>query len=303
MSGRERRDTDRPHEGSVRGELRQARAELRKAGVEVRVELGAADAEVREALREAMAEVRGAFREVFGAGHSREGEPRTVGLAATRLSRAERKELTRELLLDAAIEVFAQKGYHGASLDDVAEAAGFTKGAVYSNFTRKSDLFLALVDRESSRRGVALSRAIEAVDVTLLPDLAAAWLSRQEDESRDWDVLTVEFWLAAMRDATVRRALCAGRDEAMTELGALLDTKLAAAGARPGLTGRQIALILDALGTGLLMAQALEPDAGSAALFAATVRKLLADVPERLDTAAAPDVSVTSSAQEPDSSG
>jgi len=289
---------------------RTARDELREARAELRFELGAADVEVRESLREAIAEVRVALRDIFGSTEDREAEAsRPGGMAATRLSRAERKELTRELLLDAAIEVFAQKGYHGASLDDVAEAAGFTKGAVYSNFTRKSDLFLALVERESSRRGAALTRAIDAVDVALLPELAAAWLARQGDESRDWDVLTVEFWLAAMRDPSVRRALCAGRDEALTQLGELLDAKLAATGSRPGLTGRQIAAILDALGTGLLMAQALETDAASAELFAAAVRKLLADAPATSGAATPPAATPPAATppaargQGPDSSG
>jgi hypothetical protein len=115
-------------------------------------------------------------------------------------------------------------------------------------------------------------------------------------------VTTVEFWLAAMRDPTVRQALCAGRDEAVAALGDLLDAKLAAVGARPGLTGRQIAVILDALGTGLLMVQALEPDAASAELFAAAVRKLLADVPGA-SAAVAPAPNAASEGQGSHSSG
>ena len=101
------------------------------------------------------------------------GPDRACRSRARGLTRAERKELTRELLFDAAIEVFARKGYHGASLDDVAEAAGFTKGAVYSNFTRKSDLFRALLERESQRRGEGLRRrSSRRSPLALLPEVA-----------------------------------------------------------------------------------------------------------------------------------
>ena len=136
-----------------------------------------------------MAEVREAMRDVL-----RETNSRTTR-GSTRLTRAERKELTRELLFDAAIEVFARKGYHGASLDDVAEAAGFTKGAVYSNFTRKSDLFRALLERESRRRGEGLAEVIAAVPLALLPEVAGEWLRRPDNEQRDRDTLDLEFLL------------------------------------------------------------------------------------------------------------
>ena len=60
------------------------------------------------------------------------------------LTQERRRQLTREHLLAAAAQVFAERGFHGATLDEVARVAGFTKGAVYSNFASKDDLFLAL---------------------------------------------------------------------------------------------------------------------------------------------------------------
>ena len=59
--------------------------------------------------------------------------------------RAERKERTKVELIDAARSVFLRRGFHGASLDEIAEEAGYTKGAVYSNFDGKDDLFLAIL--------------------------------------------------------------------------------------------------------------------------------------------------------------
>ena len=96
------------------------------------------------------------------------------------MSRTQRKEMTRELLLDAAIDVFAEKGYDGASLDDVADAAGFTKGAVYSNFTRKSDLFRALLEREASRYDQAIALFEKA---SALPE--SQWPRMHEEDDVD----------------------------------------------------------------------------------------------------------------------
>src|SRR5437879_6422414 len=78
-----------------------------------------------------------------------------------------RRAMTREHLLAAAAEVFARRGYHGATLDEVAETAGFTKGAVYSNFTSKEDLFLALTQRREEQ-------LIAAFEAAARPDLDPA---------------------------------------------------------------------------------------------------------------------------------
>ena len=66
---------------------------------------------------------------------------------AERWTRERRLEHTRSLLLDAAEEVFAEKGFTTATLDDIAYAAGYTKGAIYKHFAAKEDLFLAVSDR------------------------------------------------------------------------------------------------------------------------------------------------------------
>jgi AcrR family transcriptional regulator len=261
-----------PGDDTIRGAADEIRRETRAAAAEIRIELGAARRETRAALREAMDEIGTALREVWGP------SPAAGPGAAARLSRAERKELTREMLLDAAIEVFAQKGYHGASLDDVAEAAGFTKGAVYSNFTRKSDLFRELLERETRRRNAALGAGMASVSLEALPEIGGEWLRRQAGEQRDWDVLTVEFWLAAVRDPGLSARLSHGRDEALDDFGGIIDQKLAEAGVDAGLSGRELAEVFDALGTGLLMSQYLDPNSDRADLFAKAARKLLAAV-------------------------
>src|SRR6478609_4630153 len=82
-----------------------------------------------------------------------------------RMTRAESKQQTRAAILAAAREVFARDGFHGATLDRVAEAAGFTKGAVYSAFDSKADLFLAVYEAH---------RAWRHTVATVIEDAAAA---------------------------------------------------------------------------------------------------------------------------------
>lgn len=65
-----------------------------------------------------------------------------------RLTQEERKQETRQLLLESAAKTFAQLGFHGASVDKIAEFAGFSKGAVYAHFQSKEELFLAILEQQ-----------------------------------------------------------------------------------------------------------------------------------------------------------
>jgi AcrR family transcriptional regulator len=68
-----------------------------------------------------------------------------------RWTRERRLEQTRNMLLDAAEELFARKGLLGAALDEIADAAGYTRGAIYSHFGAKEELFLAVIERQRQR--------------------------------------------------------------------------------------------------------------------------------------------------------
>src|SRR5690349_13695323 len=79
----------------------------------------------------------------------------------TRLSRAEQVERNRELVLEAARQVFLERGYAGATVDAIALEAGFSKGVVYSQFAGKPDLFLALLERRIAERAAENAQAAE----------------------------------------------------------------------------------------------------------------------------------------------
>ena len=252
---------------AIREAADEIRRETRAAAAEVRLELDTAKRETGEALREVMSELRLTLGTIW--------EPEETAAAKAgssgRMSRAQRKEMTRELLLDAAIEVFAEKGYHGASLDDVADAAGFTKGAVYSNFTRKSDLFRALLERESARYDQALTQTVSKAPLELLPDVAAELLADPEAD-QETQTLLVEFWLAAVRDPSLRPPL----SNTAELVGEAFGAKLERSGPVPEFDGRELAVLFDALVTGLLMSRTLDPQGQQPELLARALRKLLA---------------------------
>ena len=103
-----------------------------------------------------------------------------------RSKRQEKREQTRTALLDAAERLWAERGIHGASLDEIAAAAGLTKGAVYSNFTGKTDLLLALLDRHTQANLTLRIRAADAKPVAML--LMEFWLYGMRDYAAGWRI-------------------------------------------------------------------------------------------------------------------
>ncbi|NEN06769.1 TetR/AcrR family transcriptional regulator [Diaminobutyricibacter tongyongensis] len=124
-----------------------------------------------------------------------------------------RRQKTRARLLDAAFEIFAEKGVHAASVEMITEAAGFTRGAFYSNFSTKEELFFALMERENALRieqlqvGVAeylgpFAEQGVGISDEVVGTVIAKVLELQSDDRR-WCLVQSEFMLLAMRDADV----------------------------------------------------------------------------------------------------
>ncbi len=182
-----------------------------------------------------------------------------------RLTRPERKAKTRNELLDAAAAVFARRGYQAATLDEVAEAAGYTKGAVYSNFDSKEDLFFALVDRRIVQESARLASRLSGAPAAAEPKALAGEPESGPDGSHDpqwsmqWLVLAIEFWLHAMRDERTRLVM-ADQYERFRELTAdILDQAYQRAEVEPPMPTRDLAILIEAVGTGLGIQAALDP--------------------------------------------
>jgi AcrR family transcriptional regulator len=127
-----------------------------------------------------------------------------------------RRQKTRARLLDAAFEIFAEKGVHASSVEMITEAAGFTRGAFYSNFSTKEELFFALMERENALRIEQLQVGVseylgpfaeQGVGITdeLVGTVIAKVLELQSDDRR-WCLVQNEFLLLAMRDEEVARS-------------------------------------------------------------------------------------------------
>lgn len=177
--------------------------------------------------------------------------------------REEQRALTRTRLLDAAEEVFGARGYHGATLEHIARAAGATTGAVYSNFAGKEELFLALFD-ERIAGDVGDYEDILAGAETIegqLRGIAEHWMRIQRERPHYFPLL-IEFWAAALRDRALRGKF-ANRFAALRAASARL---LDAGAARIGIElsdefAQRLAILITALGNGIALERLADPEA------------------------------------------
>ena len=193
-----------------------------------------------------------------------------------RLTRLEQKAQTRERLLDAAAQVIAERGLEAASIDEIASAAGYTKGAVYSNFASKTELVIALLERRIASQTAALSARFEGKDIATVTGEVAP-LEELPESERQFVVLAIEFWLHAIRDERARGLVAAQYERARTVVEAhLVAAGYGAAVPAPSLSARDMAIVIEALGTGLGMQAALDPANVRVDLMARVLPVLLA---------------------------
>ena len=126
------------------------------------------------------------------------------------LTRSEQQQRTRTALIDAADAIFARDGYNAATLDDIAAAAGYTKGAIYSNFANKAGLYLAVLDRTLDQAITDGRSPYEA----FAEDVARGERTADEAQelARGYLLASLEFITTAIRD----EELAAQLDERVT---------------------------------------------------------------------------------------
>ncbi|MEX2254363.1 MAG: TetR/AcrR family transcriptional regulator [Acidimicrobiia bacterium] len=171
-----------------------------------------------------------------------------------------RRAMTREHLLEAAAVVFARNGFHGSSLDEVASAAGFTKGAVYSNFTSKEDLFVALLDDRIDRQFVAFSAGLEAMsDITIdqMPEVRD--LIDQLVWDDQWTALYLEFVLYAARNPDAREKLVESSQRAQESVARIIEQQYSRRNETPPFPITSLAMISELLFTGLGIEHLVNP--------------------------------------------
>jgi AcrR family transcriptional regulator len=181
-----------------------------------------------------------------------------------RETRADRQARTRSELIEAAALVFAHRGYNGASVEEIAEEAGYSHGAVYSNFGGKADLFLAVFEDYMTERVGELAETQAALpeDAPLearARALADQWMDRLARD-RESVLLHMEFIAHGDRDPELAKRF-GTRSLAMREAVAhYISRYQAEAGVELAMSADELALVLRALGIGLAIESLVSPD-------------------------------------------
>ncbi|MEU0227241.1 helix-turn-helix domain-containing protein [Streptomyces sp. NPDC006284] len=188
--------------------------------------------------------------------------------ARRRLTRAESRARTRQLLLDAAADVFAEKGYTGASVEEIADRAGYSIGAVYSNFEGKQQLFLELLStRAESRIADAAQVLKDSEDAPGFRSGLGRLLTDTADQDIEFESLHAEFWLYAVRNPEAMAMLASRLQEARTGLEQLLEESLSERGESAAKPVHPLATIVFALFHGLVQQRRIDPESVPEDLF------------------------------------
>ncbi|NQX14130.1 TetR/AcrR family transcriptional regulator [Microbacteriaceae bacterium VKM Ac-2855] len=197
-----------------------------------------------------------------------------------------RRGRTREKLLDSAYEVFAATGVHAASVEQITEHAGFTRGAFYSNFSSKEELFFALMERENDARIAVLAERV----TDKLPLLRMSGVRFDEEtltgfileflegpfDNRQWCLVVSEFQLLAMRDRSIAAQYLEFQERFEASLLAIIGDALAKMGLGFSLDPAQAMRLLisvyeDAMRSAVLAGDELEASVDAARVNLARV--------------------------------
>ena len=175
-----------------------------------------------------------------------------------RLTRTEQTAQNRERLLGAAGELFRRKGFHGATLDAISEAAGFSTGVIYSQFGSKDDLALALMEQRSQRR---IQRAMELAETT--PSDEALRLIAEEhrafqESDVDWTLLVLEFRIHAARNPDLNRRYSALHRRTLEGVARVFDVLRARIGSRTRFESADLARFVAALDSGNVLERVVD---------------------------------------------
>jgi AcrR family transcriptional regulator len=179
-----------------------------------------------------------------------------------RLTREQSKALTRERMLGAARTVFARRGFHAASVEEIAAEAGHSTGALYSNFDGKEDLFLEMMEREIDSYSEEIAAGL---------DQLASVAERARDGARHWMhiverepemlMLFVEFWAYAARDPKASERVAQSFARVRHVLTRLIADSAREFDLQLELPAEHLAVAIDALADGIARQKLADPQA------------------------------------------
>jgi AcrR family transcriptional regulator len=185
-----------------------------------------------------------------------------------RLTRREQQARTRSKLMGAASKVFSCKGMQQGSIDEVAQEAGYTKGAFYANFKSKEELFLAMLDEHFGERIAEVERAFASDESP--PEQArhaAAEFARATRADPEHDRLFLEFASYALQDPTFREELLTRFATLRSRMAEIYERRMEAYGIEPPVPTDRIVRMVIAMADGWALWRLLEPKAVDDELF------------------------------------
>jgi AcrR family transcriptional regulator len=192
------------------------------------------------------------------------------------LTRKERQERTREELVTAAARVFARRGYHRATVEEIAAEAGFSTGAVYSNFAGKEELFLAIADRQVADRVAEIGAVADAAEKQGDAGAEAAEQLRAFLEADpNWPLLFYEFWSLSVRNPELQEELAQRRDAIRDALAETLQRVADKLGFELRFPAPTLATAIAASLNGLAFERAADPESLPEEVFAEFVTAVL----------------------------
>jgi AcrR family transcriptional regulator len=197
----------------------------------------------------------------------------SVAARPRRLSRTESKDLTRRRLLEAARTVFLRHGFHATTVDMVAEEAGFTKGAVYSAFVSKADLFLALYEERTGRRAAQAASIAGVAGAHVEEATTGAWADVLRRE-RPWLLVLLEFWIFAARDDALRARFASIHARYRAHVARAIAAEAAASGRTLPVAPELLTLYHMALGNGFALETFRDPALKAGDVYVRAARAL-----------------------------
>jgi AcrR family transcriptional regulator len=175
----------------------------------------------------------------------------------TRLTRAQSQARTRALIVDSATSLFLRNGFQITSLEQIGEEAGFTRGAVYSNFPSKTAMGIAVIDELYERAARDLQDALDAtIDLDEWFDALAAWAEGTIGQP-EWTRLEIELAAFSAHDEGYRASIAARYARIREGWAALITSRL---GEDFPIDAQALSTIILALGLGTGVQRAVDPD-------------------------------------------
>jgi AcrR family transcriptional regulator len=191
-----------------------------------------------------------------------------------RLTRAEQNERNRALVLDAARRVFLARGYHAATLDEIADEAGFSRGVVQSRFGNKADLFLALLEQQITERAAQNARLAEGLAGAEGMRVLREHATRRNRAELDWGLLLIEFRVHAARDPALNARYAAAHARTRQVLAGIITEVYRRAGQPPPFPPDQMAQMILTIEAGIRLEQAADSEGSASSAAFERLRRL-----------------------------